>query len=221
MKIEGPMRIDGVSLTMRHHRGRVSNRSLGYEFMWANITSYSFGPIVVWNKIPILREAFDRFPNAKWIWWLDLDVIIMTPSLDLHSHVLSDEGMMRNMAFDHELGRVGGGKLGLKTIASAEPDDIQFLLSIDNWGMNAGSFFMRRGDWSDNILEMWADPLYPKQNWVMAENDAFVHLYRFHKFVRNHTGCMKQRALNAYPPYNVLGQHWQEGDLLVHFAGCG
>lgn len=189
--------------------------------MWANITSYNFGPKVVWNKIPILREAFERFPKAKWIWWLDIDIIIMTPSLDLHTHILSDEGMLRNIELDKELGRVGGGKLGIKTIASAEPDDMNFLVSTDNWGMNAGSFLMRRSYWSDWLLDVWADPLPIEKNWVMQENDGWTHLYRFHDIVRNHTACLNQRALNAYPPYNVLGKHWQEGDLLVHFAGCG
>lgn len=217
------MLIDGVSLTIDQMLRVVyiPNCPPGYDFMWANITSYNFGPKIYWNKIPILRDAFDRFPKAKWIWWLDLDIIIMTPSLDLHTHILSDEGMLRNIEFDKELGRVGGGLLGTKTIASAEPDDMHFLISTDNWGMNVGSFLMRRSYWSDWVLEMWADPLATKQGWIMPENDGWVHLYRFHDIVRNHTACLNQRALNAYPSYNALGQHWHEGDLLVHFAGCG
>ena len=223
MRIECRTLIDGVSeeVDQIHHFAGLPDFSPGYDFMWANITSYNFGPKIYWNKIPILRDAFDRYPKAKWIWWLDLDIIIMTPSLDLYSHVLSDEGMLRNIELDKELGRVGGGKLGTKTIASAKPEDMHFLISSDNWGMNVGSFLMRRSYWSDWVLEMWADPLATSQGWIMPENDGWVHLYRFHKIVQNHTACLNQRALNAYPSYNVLGQHWQEGDLLVHFAGCG
>ena len=32
---------------------------------------------------------------------------------------------------------------------------------------------------------------------------------------------MNQQSMNAYPDYNALGQHWQPGDHIVHFAGCG
>ena len=46
-------------------------------------------------------------------------------------------------------------------------------------------------------------------------------MYRHHPIVRRHTVCTDQRALNAYPAYNTLGDHWQPGDHSVHFAGCG
>lgn len=38
----------------------------GLEFMWANISSYSLpnGAPVYWNKVPILQEAFTRFPET-------------------------------------------------------------------------------------------------------------------------------------------------------------
>lgn len=47
----------------------------GLEFMWANVTSYSLpdGAPIYWNKIPILQDAFARFPDAEWIWWMDID----------------------------------------------------------------------------------------------------------------------------------------------------
>lgn len=197
------------------------SRLLGYEFMWANITSYDFGAKIYWNKIPILREAFDRFPKAKWIWWLDLDIIIMTPSLDLHTHVLSEEGMLQQMLIDQEIVGVGGGLLGFKSLVDPKPDDMNFVIAQDLWGQNVGSFLMRRGDWSDWVLEMWADPLATAKDWVFPENDGWTHLFKNHQIVRDHTAIVTQRALNAYPDYNELGEHWKDGDLLVHFAGCG
>lgn len=190
--------------------------------MWANITSYNFGGAkVVWNKIPIMQDAFARFPKAKWIWWLDIDIIIMTPSLDLHTLVLSPQGMMRSLMVDKRLPGVGGGYLGFNSLPKVEPDQINFILAIDNWGMNLGSFLMRRGIWTDWVLELWADPLATAKDWTFQENDGWTHIFKAHKVVRDHTGLTHQRALNSYPAYNALGQHWQKGDLVVHFAGCG
>ena len=189
--------------------------------MWANITSYDFGAKIYWNKIPILQEAFSRFPKVKWIFWLDLDIIIMTPSVDLHSLVLSNEGMMKHILNDTKISAVGGGPLGFNTLADPDPDDMNMIIAQDNWGQNVGSFFMRRSDWTDFALEMWMDPLATAQNWTFPENDGWTHLYKNHEIVRNHTAIVSQRSINAYPSYNKLGHHWQRGDFLVHFAGCG
>lgn len=43
---------------------------------------------------------------------------------------------------------------------------------------------------------------------------------QFHEIVRNHTACMNQQSMNAYTDYNALGQQWQPGGHIVHFAGC-
>lgn len=48
----------------------------GYEFMWANITTYNLphGEKIYWNKIPIVQEAFIRYPKMEWVWWMDMDI---------------------------------------------------------------------------------------------------------------------------------------------------
>ena len=47
----------------------------------------------VWCKVPAIAEALEKHPSAEWIWWLDLDTIIMTPHLDLHEYILNPEAM--------------------------------------------------------------------------------------------------------------------------------
>jgi hypothetical protein len=189
--------------------------------MWANISSYDFGAKIYWNKIPILQDAMRRYPHAEWFWWLDLDIIIMTPSLDLHSHVLSPAAMQRTFEFDQPIYSPGGGDSGFRTPAAYDYDGVNFIIANGGWGMNVGSFLMRRGQWSDWLLEMWADPLATKQDWIFPENDGWTHMWQNHQIVRDHTGLTSQRVLNAYPPYNSLGKNYAPGDLLVHFAGCG
>jgi hypothetical protein len=195
----------------------------GHEFMWANITSYSLpnNAPVYWNKIPVLQEAFLRFPKAEWIWWLDMDIIIMNMSLSLHDHILSPEGLARNILLDQKINKPGGNFSGYKTPATYKYEDINFIISGDYWGMNVGNFFMRRSKWSDWLLNLWIEPLYVEQNWTFPENDAWTHMWRHHNIVRDHAAYMKQRAMNGYGEYNFLGKHWEPGDHVVHFAGCG
>ena len=42
----------------------------------------------VWCKPTVIAEAMDKNPLAEWIWWLDMDAIIMTPQLDLYEYLL-------------------------------------------------------------------------------------------------------------------------------------
>lgn len=195
----------------------------GYNLMWANFTSYSLpnGEPIYWNKIPVLQEAFVRYPEAEWIWWLDIDIIIMNVSLSLYDHVLSREGMARNAVLDQDINKPGGGPSGWKTPATYDYDQVKFIINSGGWGMNVGNFIMRRSEWSDWLLDFWIDPLYIKEKWVLPENSGWTHMFNYHPIVRRYTVCTTQRAMNAYPEYNPLGTHWQPGDHSIHFAGCG
>ncbi|KAL8733721.1 MAG: hypothetical protein Q9166_001914 [cf. Caloplaca sp. 2 TL-2023] len=195
----------------------------GYELMWANISTYnlSHDEPIYWNKIPVLQEAFIRYPDAEWLWWMDMDIIIMNHSLSLWDHVLSPEGMARNAVLDTVINKPGGGASGWKTPPSYNYSEVNFMIASGGWGMNIGNFFMRRSYWSQWVLDLWIDPMYVKAFTTFPENDGWTHMYRHHPIVQKHTVCTNQRALNAYPAYNPLGEHWQPGDHSVHFAGCG
>lgn len=152
---------------------------------------------------------------------MDIDIIIMNMNLDMYTHVLSREGMMKNLEFDQIINKVGGGPSRWKTPAVLDPKDVNFSITGGGWGMNVGNFLMRRSEWTDWLLDMWADPLAIAQNWTLPENDGWTHMYRNHRIVRDHAGCTNQNALNPYPAYNGLDSHWQQGDPFIHFAGCG
>jgi galactosyl transferase GMA12/MNN10 family len=202
-----------MSYAMRH----------GYEMMWANFTTYNLtsDAPMYWNKIPILQEAFLRYPEVEWLWWMDLDMIIMNHSLSMWDHLLSREGMARNVVLDEVLKQPGGHDSAWHTPASYNYDDVNFIISSGGWGMNIGNFLIRRSQWANWLLDLWVEPLYIGQKWTFPENDGWTHMYRHHPIVRQHTICTNQRALNAYPQYNSLGEHWHEGDHTIHFAGCG
>ena len=42
----------------------------------------------VWGKLPAILQAFEQYPHAEWIWWLDIDAIILNPEIELFQHLL-------------------------------------------------------------------------------------------------------------------------------------
>ncbi|MCJ1396828.1 hypothetical protein MMC11_000018 [Xylographa trunciseda] len=227
----------------------------GYDFLWANISAFPVpkAPTPHWSKIPILRAAFAAYPSATWLWWLDLDALIMTPSLPLHE-LLSPTTLPSVLlpAGTPIRGIVGPTKYnvsfptrfvsGWESTRAPDADALQMLVTQDEmFGINTGSFALRRGAWADWVLEMWTDGRFVESDWVFKEQDALLHLMLQHEVVRDAVGVVRQRALNAYPTdrqeretgveggawlqgkteEEARGMMWRKGDLVVHLAGCG
>lgn len=79
------------------------------------------------------------------------------------------------------------------------------------------------------VLDLWFDEVFMEKDWSGKEQDALYWLMDKHDHVWNHVGFVEQHVLNAY--YSAPGAvtdlehdkwqgHWQDGDLLVHMAGC-
>jgi galactosyl transferase GMA12/MNN10 family len=66
---------------------------IGYDLMTVDLSSYPITHTThaVWGKLPALLEACEKYPDAEWIWWLDIDAIIMNPEIDLFQHLLSPQ----------------------------------------------------------------------------------------------------------------------------------
>ncbi|MCJ1321346.1 hypothetical protein MMC15_006690 [Xylographa vitiligo] len=227
----------------------------GYDFLWANISAFPVpdAPTAHWSKIPILHAAFAAYPSATWLWWLDLDALIMTPSLPFHellspttlpSLLLPAGTPIRGIVgpTEHNVSfptRLISGWEDTRTLDAAA---LQLLVTQDEmFGINTGSFALRRGAWADWVLEMWTDGLFVTGDWVFKEQDALLHLMLQHEVVRQGVGVVRQRALNAYPTdreereggvdgrgwlegkgeEEARGMMWRRGDLVVHLAGCG
>src|SRR5271156_2323464 len=72
---------------------------VGYDLMTVDLGSYVITHTThpVWGKLPAILEAFDKYPDAEWIWWLDMDAIIMTPEVDLQRHLLNPEILQQKL----------------------------------------------------------------------------------------------------------------------------
>jgi len=62
----------------------------GFDLMTVDLGSYVITRTThpVWGKLPAILDAFKRFPNAEWVWWLDVDAVIMTPEIEVFKHFL-------------------------------------------------------------------------------------------------------------------------------------
>ncbi|MCJ1479413.1 hypothetical protein MMC13_008098 [Lambiella insularis] len=225
----------------------------GYDFLWANITAFPV-PLAStphWSKIPLLRAAFAAYPSATWLWWLDLDALIMTPSLPLHQllspstlpSLLLPPGTPFRGIFgptEHNASYPTRRISGWEAATRFDEDALQMLVTQDEmFGINTGSFLLKRGSWADWLLEMWTDPAFVEAGWIFKEQDALIHLIMQHELVRNRVGVVRQRVLNGYnsegkeegvtgggwlegeSEEQAKGMKWRKGDLVVHLAGCG
>jgi hypothetical protein len=95
------------------------------------------------------------------------------------------------------------------------------LISADYNGINAGSIFFRRSLWTDLLLSLWVDPLYINAKFATEEQETLRHLMENHKGIREGVGIVPQRLINSYAdvPFRE-DMEWQQGDFVVHFAGC-
>ncbi|KAI8938719.1 hypothetical protein NX059_004587 [Plenodomus lindquistii] len=195
----------------------------GYTNLWLNTSRYDIGDAHrTWSKIPAVAEAFHRLPNAEWILLLDTDIILMTPSTDLITSILSptaiSTGILRNASILE--GEIKKHTPRTRTPSSPRPENMDILITQDHLGVNTGAVFFRRSAFTRMLLEIMTDySLFMGREHEGAEQDSLRHLMVEHELVRNHVGVFPQRRFNAY----VLGgdnMGYRDGDFLVHLAGC-
>lgn len=111
------------------------------------------------------------------MWWLDLDAIIMTPSISLEENVLSHKAIVQNYQKKEEFVEHHRGHLKVFTSENPDPNEVDMLIAQDHNGLNAGSFMLRRSEWTKTLLDFWMDPVFmAMKSWPAREQDALVRL---------------------------------------------
>ncbi|KAL2269959.1 hypothetical protein VTJ83DRAFT_2143 [Remersonia thermophila] len=194
-----------------------------------------------WEKADFLRQALQKYPKAEWFWWLDLTTYIMEPSYSLQHHIFS--GLARHVYRDinefnplnisHPFTDPYLDAESRSPVGDGRPESIHLILSQDCSGFNLGSFFVRRSEWTDRLLDVWWDPVAYEQRhteWPHKEQDALEELYASHPWVRKHTAFLPQRMINSFPQGACAKDdggrderfHYdkKDRDFLVNMAGC-
>ncbi|KAK3336031.1 galactosyl transferase GMA12/MNN10 family-domain-containing protein [Cercophora scortea] len=192
-----------------------------------------------WEKVDFIRTSLRKYPKAEWIWWLDLNTFIMEPSYSLQDHIFNnlqkhvyrDINEYNPLNITHPL---NDGYLDAESrspVGDGDSSSVNLILPQDCSGFNLGSFFIRRGAWTDRLLDVWWDPVAYEQKhmeWEHKEQDALEQLYTAQPWIRKHTGFLPQRMINSFPTGacsengNDTRIHYdqKDRDFLVNMAGC-
>ncbi|KAL2757498.1 glycosyltransferase family 34 protein [Sodiomyces alcalophilus JCM 7366] len=192
-----------------------------------------------WEKVDLIRKTLRKYPKAEWVWWLDLNTLIMEPSYSLQSHIFDnlaevvyrDVNEYNPLNFTHPFTEKYLDSESRSPVGDGKEESVSLLLTQDCMGFNLGSFFVRRSAWLDRLLDMWWDPVAYEQmhmQWSRKEQDPLEQLYSSQPWVRKHTAFLPQRMINSFPP-GACGEgdndarfHYQreDRDFVVHTAGC-
>lgn len=185
------------------------------------------------QRIRFLTQPSHRF------WWLDLNTFVMEPSYSLQNHIFNslEEHSYRDINEYNPLNITHPptdpylDAESLSAVGDGNVNSVNLLLSQDCSGFNLGSFFVRRGAWTDRLLDVWWDPVAYEQRhmeWAHKEQDALEQLYIAQPWIRKHTAFLPQRMINSFPVGacsengNDSHIHYKEEDrdFLVNMAGC-
>ncbi|BFZ56231.1 alpha-1,6-mannosyltransferase [Savitreella phatthalungensis] len=180
-----------------------------------------------WEKVDTIKRVMRDHPHAEWFWWLDLTTFIMEPSISLERHLFDNlqENVVRNLS-------VAYNPLDMRDVEAPYVDfsqPINMIVPQDCGGFNLGSFFLRRSEWTERLLDVWWDPVFYEQKhmqWAQKEQDAFQELYRSQSWLRSSVAFVGNRKINAFPPgacteaQNDRQFFYAERDFVINLAGC-
>lgn len=179
-----------------------------------------------WETIDIVRETMSQFPRAEWFWWIDLNSYIMEPQRSLDQAVFNKiDEFARNCSSYNP----ANFDLDLPFVDYSQP--INMILTQDCSGFSLGSFFVRRSQWTDLLLDIMWDPVFYEQkhmDWIHSEQSAFEYIYSTQAWVRSSVAIAPQRTFNSYPLGACGGSSGdprifyqkRSRDFLVNLAGC-
>ena len=150
----------------------LTKRFLGYQAMIVNAQDYNTeGAPGSWTKIFAMRHALSKYPDCKFIWYLDQDAYIMDPTRSLDEQVTNPRRLESLMIKDYPV--VPPDSI-IKTFSHLKSENIDFIVSQDKEGLVHKSVVIRNGEWAKFFIETWMDPLYRSYNFQKAERHALV-----------------------------------------------
>lgn len=144
----------------------------GYKTFFPKVSDYNLkGAPKSWVKVVAMRHAMTLFPDATYLWYLDIDAFIMNPQLAVERDIMSSERLEERMILDHPV--VPPDSI-IHTFSHLRGDDIDLVVTQDREGLSTASFLLRNSEWSRYFLETWFDPMYRSYNFQKAETHALV-----------------------------------------------
>lgn len=144
----------------------------GYETFFAHVGDYDLhGSPMSWTKVVAMRHALTKFPDASYMWYLEQDALIMNPQLSVHKDILEGK-KLGEMMLRHQ--PVALPDSVIKTFRHLKPEQVDLVMTQDEYGIAPASMILRNSDWAKFLLDTWYDPLYRSYNFKKAETHALV-----------------------------------------------
>lgn len=189
----------------------------GYKVFLVSAGGYDLnGAPITWSKITATRHALAKFPDCKYVWFLEQNAFIMNPSLKIEDDIMDPVKIEKKMIKD--LPVVPPDSI-IRTFSHLKGEDVEFVVTQDKDGLSSGSFILRNGEWAQFFLDTWFDPLYRSYNFQKAETHALEHIVQWHPTILSKLAIVPQRVLNSYSK-STDGELYQDEDIVVRFASC-
>ena len=165
-----------------------------------------------WSKIKAVQYMFRQYA-CEWVWWLDVDVVVMNPDIRLESLLPADKDIHLIVAEDK------------------------------SFSVNSGSWIIRKSDWSHQFLaEWWNSKSFVRTKGISlsGDNAAFAALVdskrrektggrsRIEILPRCHLNSFgvfldagdRQKSLDiSKEPWHLSDGYYHIGDFVAHAAG--
>ncbi|KAI1201958.1 galactosyl transferase GMA12/MNN10 family-domain-containing protein [Nemania serpens] len=189
----------------------------GYGTFIAKAGDYDrSGAPASWSKVVAMRHAITKFPDCKYVWYLDQHALIMNPGSRVEEHVMGAQALEEMMLKDHSI--VPPESI-IKTFSHLRARDVNLVITQDKDGLSTNSVVLRNGEWAKFFLDTWFDPLYRSYNFQKAETHALEHIVQWHPTILSKLAIVPQRVINAYSTAD-RGAQYKDGDVAVVFTQC-
>lgn len=189
----------------------------GYGTFIAKAGDYDrSGAPASWSKVVAMRHAITKFPDCKYVWYLDQHALIMNPGSRVEEHVMGAQALEEMMLKDHSI--VPPESI-IKTFSHLKARDVNLVITQDKDGLSTNSLVLRNGEWAKFFLDTWFDPLYRSYNFQKAETHALEHIVQWHPTILSKLAIVPQRVINAYSTAEH-GAQYKDGDVAVVFTQC-
>ncbi|ODQ79350.1 glycosyltransferase family 34 protein [Babjeviella inositovora NRRL Y-12698] len=203
----------------------------GYDVVVKDLTfqkKHSHEHREAWAKFDILREAIRDHPEAEWFWYVDMNSYIMMPEISLEELIWSHSESISRDKTEYFHGKPSKTDSRMPYVDYDEP--VELIVSQDCLGFNLESFFIRRSEWTDMLLDVMFDPIFYKAlhvKWVREEASALEYFYDEQAWVRSRVGFMPFRHFNSLArgcadsdkPY-LFTYNETDGDFMVNMHNC-
>lgn len=174
-------------------------RRHGYDFIM-EYESHTNRAVVFWKFE--MAQRLIKTGKYDWIWWVDFDTLFTNTDIKL-TDIIDDE--LRNIT---------------------NPDEIDYLVTHDCNGFNAGSFLVRGHERSLKFIQdsLAIHDKAKEEDIPMSEQDSTVKLMKEDKEAASRVHVVPQWKLNAFPQeiacFDKVSQAWEPGMFVLHFAGA-